>query len=62
MIELIIGGLIAFVLLLCFGVLFTRCGECGKCRGIYTKEELIELFNAIPDSSRIYISIEKGQE
>lgn len=57
MIELIIAGLIIFVLSLCLGVLLSRQ---TLCRTAYTKSELIELFSVLPDDARIYISIDKG--
>lgn len=57
MIGLVIAGLIVFVLSLCFGVLF---GRRTPWRAVCTKSELLELFSALPDNARIYISIDSG--
>ncbi len=59
MAELLIAGLIAFLLTFCFYTVFYGSEKCGGCYGIYTKDELIEALKNIPDNARIYISIEK---
>ncbi len=59
MIELVIAIIAAASLIVCFSALMCGADRCSGCAGAFTKEELLEAMEKLPDNAQVYITIEK---